>query len=107
MQTRLHLQAALNTRPWHIKLSFAKQKSHALNGNDDELSGIIALAKVQATKTLEFCAREASQILGGKSYLRRGAGANIERIYREVGVAAIGGGSEEVMLDLACRQAKL
>jgi alkylation response protein AidB-like acyl-CoA dehydrogenase len=34
------------------------------------LAGPIALAKVQATKVMEFCAREASQILGGNSYLR-------------------------------------
>eukprot|EP00930_Biecheleria_cincta_P038052 TRINITY_DN26143_c0_g1_i1.p1 TRINITY_DN26143_c0_g1~~TRINITY_DN26143_c0_g1_i1.p1 ORF type:complete len:409 (+),score=59.91 TRINITY_DN26143_c0_g1_i1:31-1257(+) len=70
-------------------------------------SGQSALAKVQATRTLEFCAREASQILGGKSYLRGGVGARIERSYREVRVYAIGGGSEEIMLDLATRQAKL
>lgn len=61
----------------------------------------LSLLKVQATETLEFCAREASQILGGASYLR---GARIERIYREVRVNAIGGGSEEIMRDLAARQ---
>ncbi len=31
----------------------------------------------------------------------------VERLYREVRVNAIGGGSEEVLLDLAMRQAKL
>ncbi|MEX6723970.1 acyl-CoA dehydrogenase family protein [Parapedomonas caeni] len=60
-----------------------------------------ALLKVQATRTLEACAREAAQTLGGASYLR---GARVERIYREVRVNAIGGGSEEIMLDLAARQ---
>jgi len=74
---------------------------------DPSLAGRIALTKVQATKTMEFCAREASQILGGKSYLRSGPGQRIERIYREVRVMAIGGGSEEIMLGLAARQAKL
>merc|ERR1712187_1090773 len=53
-----------------------------------------ALLKVQATRSLEFCAREASQILGGKSYLRGGVASRIERTYREVRVYAIGGGSE-------------
>lgn len=73
-----------------------------------EASGHLALAKVQATRTLEFCAREASQVLGGKSYLRgQGPGSRIERCYREVRVYAIGGGSEEVMLELFSRQAKL
>lgn len=61
----------------------------------------MALLKVQATQTLEFCAREAMQILGGASYMR---GGRIERIYREVRVNAIGGGSEEIMRDLAWRQ---
>ena len=41
-------------------------------GGDSSLSGEVALCKVQSSKTLEFCAREASQILGGKSYLRDG-----------------------------------
>ena len=67
----------------------------------------MALLKVQATKAAEFCAREASQIFGGNSYLRSGPGSRVERMYREVRVGAIGGGSEEVMLDLAMRQAKL
>jgi acyl-CoA dehydrogenase len=63
--------------------------------------GDIALLKVQASETLEFCAREAMQILGGIGYMR---GSRVERIYREVRVNAIGGGSEEIMRDLAARQ---
>lgn len=66
--------------------------------------GDLALLKVQASETLEYCAREASQILGGASYLR---GSKVERIYREVRVNAIGGGSEEIMRDLAASQFKL
>ncbi len=63
--------------------------------------GDLALLKVQASETMEFCAREASQILGGACYLR---GNKVERIYREVRVNAIGGGSEEIMRDLAAGQ---
>lgn len=61
----------------------------------------LAECKVQASLTMESCAREAAQILGGASYLR---GNPVERIYREVRVNAIGGGSEEIMRDLAARQ---
>jgi len=61
----------------------------------------LCLLKVQASETLEFCAREAMQILGGAGYMR---GGRVERIYREVRVNAIGGGSEEIMRDLAARQ---
>jgi len=61
----------------------------------------ICKAKFFATKALEFCASEAMQVLGGAGYLR---GHPVERIYREVKVMAIGGGSEEIMRDLAVRQ---
>lgn len=66
-----------------------------------EHAGDIALLKVQSSQTMEFCAREAMQILGGIGYMR---GSRVERIYREVRVNAIGGGSEEIMRDLAARQ---
>jgi acyl-CoA dehydrogenase len=61
----------------------------------------LALLKVQATTTLEHCARETLQVLGGRAY----TGANrIERIYREARIFALGGGSEEILRDLAARQ---
>lgn len=69
--------------------------------NDRAFPGDYALLKVQATQTMEYCAREACQVLGGASFMR---GSRIERIYREVRVMAIGGGSEEIMYDLASRQ---
>lgn len=61
----------------------------------------IALLKVQATRMFESVLREAAQVLGGASYVH---GTLTERIYREVRVVAIGGGSEEILLDLAGRQ---
>ncbi|KAF9434229.1 hypothetical protein BGZ76_008354 [Entomortierella beljakovae] len=70
-----------------------------------KLGGPIALLKAQATQTLEYCAREASQIFGGLAYTRGGQGEKVERIYREVRAYAIPGGSEEIMLDLGMRQA--
>ncbi len=64
-------------------------------------AGDIAMLKVQSSQTMEYCAREAMQIMGGISYMR---GSRVERIYREVRVNAIGGGSEEILRDLASRQ---
>ena len=61
----------------------------------------IAMLKNQATQTLAFCASEAVQIFGGAGFMR---GVKVERIYREVKVNAIGGGTEEIMKDLASRQ---
>ena len=61
----------------------------------------VCMLKNQATKTLAFCASEAVQILGGAGYLR---GCNVERIYREVKVNAIGGGTEEILKELPARR---
>eukprot|EP01084_Bolivina_argentea_P277026 472799_1 len=65
----------------------------------------ISLLKVEATKCVEFCAREAAQIYGGRAYVKGGTAAKVERIYRDVRAMAIYGGSEEIMIDLAGRQA--
>ncbi len=64
----------------------------------------LSLLKVQSSLTMEYCAREAMQILGGAGFMR---GIRVERIYREVRVMAIGGGSEEIMRDLVARQMKI
>lgn len=72
--------------------------------NEQQQAALVArtcLAKIQATQAMEFCAREAVQILGGMGYMR---GTKSERLYREVKVMVIGGGSEEVLKDLAARQ---
>ncbi|MGJ8670745.1 MAG: acyl-CoA dehydrogenase family protein [Oceanococcus sp.] len=61
----------------------------------------LCMLKSLATTTLEYVANEAMQVLGGAGYLR---GNKVERIYRETKVLTIGGGSLEVMKDLAARQ---
>jgi acyl-CoA dehydrogenase len=61
----------------------------------------ICMLKNQATQTMEYCAKEAVQILGGAGFMR---GVKSERIYRETKVMSIGGGAEEIMKDLAARQ---
>lgn len=60
-----------------------------------------SMAKVTATEAMKFCADQAVQILGGMGYMR---GAASERIYREVKVMTIGGGTDEVMKNLAADQ---
>jgi alkylation response protein AidB-like acyl-CoA dehydrogenase/cytochrome b involved in lipid metabolism len=72
-----------------------------------DLAARMALGKVLATQTMEYCAREASQIFGGNSYMRGGPGEKIERFYRDVRAMAISGGSEEIMFELVMRGSKL
>ncbi|KAK4048715.1 hypothetical protein OIO90_005708 [Microbotryomycetes sp. JL221] len=64
---------------------------------DRDLAGIAALLKVSCTRGLEFCNREALQILGGIGYQRGGRGGRIEQISRDLRVMAVGGGSDEIM----------
>jgi acyl-CoA dehydrogenase len=71
-----------------------------LEQGDDPVAEI-CMMKNQATQTMAFCASEAVQIFGGAGFMR---GIRVERIYREVKVNAIGGGTEEIMKDLASRQ---
>ncbi|MBV9890227.1 MAG: acyl-CoA dehydrogenase family protein [Rhizobacter sp.] len=68
---------------------------------DGEAVADLCLLKNCATQAMQFCADQAVQILGGTGYVR---GTKSERIYREVKVMMIGGGSEEIMKELAARQ---
>ena len=70
-------------------------------GDAGQLVARTALAKVEATRCMQFCADTAVQILGGMGFMR---GTKSERIYREVKVMMIGGGAEEIMKDLAARK---
>ena len=61
----------------------------------------IAMLKAYCGSAHEWIAAEAAQIFGGASVLR---GHKVERIFRESKILTIGGGSSEVMKDLASRQ---
>ncbi|MFK8021950.1 MAG: acyl-CoA dehydrogenase family protein [Pseudomonadales bacterium] len=89
------MKQKLNATQAYIRICYESIEAGTPNPGD------IAMLKVQASETMEYCAREAMQILGGIGYMR---GSRVERIYREVRVNAIGGGSEEIMRDLASRQ---
>lgn len=68
---------------------------------DADLIAQVCMLKNHSTQTMQFCADQAVQILGGMGFMR---GTKSERIYREVKVMMIGGGAEEIMKDLAARQ---
>ena len=61
----------------------------------------LCMLKNHTTQTMQFCADQAVQILGGMGFMR---GTRVERIYREVKVMMIGGGAEEIMKELAGKQ---
>ena len=74
---------------------------HDAGRTDAEWVAELCLLKNHSTQTMQFCADQAVQVLGGMGYMR---GTKSERIYREVKVMMIGGGAEEIMKELAARQ---
>ncbi|KAK5989571.1 Acyl-CoA dehydrogenase AFT10-1 [Cladobotryum mycophilum] len=73
-------------------------------GREAHMGGLFANLKVVAAQVLEFVNREAQQTMGGVGYSRNGRGARVEQISRDVRVMVIGGGSEEILTDLAFSQ---
>jgi acyl-CoA dehydrogenase len=86
-----------STRAWLTNLADRADSGQM----DAHWVGEVCLLKNHSTQAMQFCADQAVQILGGMGYMR---GTASERIYREVKVAMIGGGAEEIMKELAARQ---
>ncbi len=63
----------------------------------------LCMLKIHATGVLERCAQSAVHVLAGESY--RG-NWRVQRIHREAQIFTLGGGTEEVLSDLAARQMK-
>ena len=92
-----------STRAW---LQAVSARADASDRGDKSAKGAewvaqVCLLKNHATQTMQFCADQGVQILGGMGFMR---GTACERIYREVKVMMIGGGAEEIMKELASRQ---
>ena len=92
-----------STQAWVDALADQADAGAALAGGEVTASWVaqVCMLKNHATQTMQFCADQAVQILGGMGFMR---GTRSERIYREVKVMMIGGGSEEIMKELAARQ---
>jgi acyl-CoA dehydrogenase len=67
----------------------------------DAIAAEIAMLKVEATRILERCARDAMHLLGQRAW---SGPSRVERIYKEARIFAIGGGTEEVLGDQAAKQ---
>jgi alkylation response protein AidB-like acyl-CoA dehydrogenase len=90
---------------WLEQLAFHIQNAPSgLGWQDPEIAGQIALAKVHGGRILEMANREAQQIFGGAGYQRGGVGGVIEQMSRDLRMMVVGGGSEEIIADLAVRQ---
>ena len=92
-----------STQAWSDALTARADAGEESAGKDIAARCVaeVCMLKNHATQTMQFCADQAVQILGGMGFMR---GTHSERIYREVKVMMIGGGAEEIMKELAARQ---
>lgn len=82
--------------------------THAMNvagPQSAEIGGRIALLKYTVTRMCHVVADNAVQILGGRGVTQGGMGRVVETFHRIYKVPSVYGGSEEIMADLAVRQA--
>lgn len=82
--------------------------THAMNAmgtQSAEIGGRIALLKYMTTRVCHLVADNAVQVLGGRGVTKGGMGRCVEVFSRAYKVPAVYGGSEEIMADLAVRQA--
>ena len=69
------------------------------------LAGAIALLKYQSTRIGWKIADNTVQVFGGRGITQSGMGARVQDFKTFIKFAAVYGGSEEIMADLAIKQA--
>lgn len=88
---------------WMEQLVYIHQ-DYKISGSDAGMGGLFANLKVLAGRTLEMVNRESQQVMGGLGYSKNGRGSRIEQVSRDVRVMVVGGGSEEILSELAVNQ---
>jgi len=73
--------------------------------HNDVMAGPIALLKYESTRTALKVSDDCVQIMGGRGITRTGMGSKVEGFKNFVKYAAVYGGSEEIMAELAIKQA--
>ena len=90
----------------HRQVEVAKAYAHAVvarydhEGSNQETIAEAALAKQTAVEACTWVVDQAVQLHGGTGYMH---GTEVERHYRDARILPIGGGSTEVMTDLAAK----
>lgn len=99
MDMQMRIQSSLGML-WRVcdQIDYSQFTDHQ---PDPQWVAHVCLLKNHSTQTMQFCADQGVQILGGMGFMR---GTACERIYREVKVMMIGGGAEEIMKELAAKQ---
>ncbi|MGW2664081.1 acyl-CoA dehydrogenase family protein [Nocardia tengchongensis] len=85
------------------RIELARTYTHALYERlaaGEDITGETCLAKNAAVEACKYVVDEAVQLHGGMGYMRE---SEVERHYRDARILGIGGGTTEVMADLAAK----
>jgi len=83
----------------------ATHQMNLLGPQSAEIGGRIALLKYSTTRMTHLVADNGVQIMGGRGVSQGGMGRVVEAFHRTYKIPSVYGGSEEIMADLAVRQA--
>ena len=98
-QTVQHTLADM-ARRIDVARTYTRSVAERYAAGDQDLITQVCFAKNTAVETGEWVAREALQLFGGMGYMSE---SEIERQYRDMRILAIGGGTSEIMTDLAAK----
>jgi len=106
IRNKLANSAAALESVWTYLEAVTFDMCHAKGGAlNPRMGGTIALLKYQATRTCWQIADDTVQIMGGRGITKTGMGSRVENFKNFAKYAAVYGGSEEIMADLAMKQA--
>lgn len=100
--TRDTVQQKLGTMAMKVDVAreYARDVCRRHDAGEDGLVAQACFAKNTAAETAEWVASQALQLFGGMGYMRE---SEIERIYRDVRIIGIGGGTVEILTTLAAK----
>jgi len=89
----------------HSMIEDVTYQMQTSSSQSKDLIGPIAILKYKQTRAAELVADNICQIFGGRALTRTGMGKFVEKFHRSHKMQSILGGSEEIMADLAIREA--
>lgn len=101
--TRQAVQRTLSdmTRRIDVARVYSRVVAERALGGDQDLIAEVCFAKNTAVEAGEWVAHQAVQLFGGLGYM---AESEVERQYRDMRILGIGGGTSEILIELAAKR---
>jgi acyl-CoA dehydrogenase/citronellyl-CoA dehydrogenase len=100
-QTIRHMLAEMDTQV-HVARLITHQAAARIDSGHPEVESTVAMAKLVAARIANDVADDAVQIFGGSGYMDE---MPVARHYRDARILRIGGGTDEIQLDILAKRA--